>query len=99
MNKLLSMMRIGAIYSAPVLWPLSVTAHELMFEEPYAACESASRSESCAFTNSQGELHRGTCQDFADRLMCVRNQPIVFLSESDAAQQDQSHKHSNEESL
>ena len=44
---------------------------------PWNACLEASIEDRCEFTDHHSNLHRGTCQSFDGRMMCVRNKPIV----------------------
>lgn len=48
---------------------------------PWDACEDKQQSNVCAFTNSQEDIYRGTCQVMAESLYCVRNQPIIRAEE------------------
>lgn len=76
---------------------LTVNAHDLIHEAPWNACESAQKSQECAYTNGEGDLYRGTCQLFSEALMCVRNQPILYaerlLDDSNSAKHAHSHTH------
>ncbi|MDP2506723.1 hypothetical protein [Oceanobacter sp. 3_MG-2023] len=72
-----------------VLSVLPVAAHEGHGDElPWEACQALEKSAQCAYTNSHGDVYRGTCRVFSGGLMCVRNQPIIHGE----VQQTDSHK-------
>lgn len=54
-----------------------VIAHGVHNEAPWTACSAQERNASCSYSDGHGDLYRGSCQLFSDKLMCVRNQPIV----------------------
>lgn len=47
---------------------------------PLIACQSLSKGESCRYMVGKDKIYKGTCQMFEETLMCVRNQPIEYLS-------------------
>lgn len=64
------------------LWSIfaagAAKAHDSNFsQEPWSVCEAREINDSCAFTNSNEDLYRGTCQSMSGALICVRNQPIL----------------------
>ena len=44
---------------------------------PWQACEQKQKTEQCAYTNGAEDLFKGSCQLFSDKLLCVRNEPII----------------------
>ena len=48
---------------------------------PWQACENIQKTEQCSYTNGDGDLFKGTCQLFNKVLMCVRNQPIIYVED------------------
>jgi len=66
----------------------SAWAHDgsLGNEIMWQACDSRQIDDPCAFRNDVQDIYRGTCQQMADNLVCVRNQPIEY-----AATQTHSH--------
>ena len=49
--------------------------------QPWVACEQKKKHEACAFSNSRGDIYKGTCKSFSGELMCVRNQPIEYAED------------------
>lgn len=47
---------------------------------PLIACQSLSKGEPCRYMVGKDKIYKGTCQMFEKTLMCVRNQPIEYLS-------------------
>ena len=47
---------------------------------PLIACQSLSKGESCRYMVGKDKVYKGTCQLFEETLMCVRNQPIEYLT-------------------
>lgn len=43
----------------------------------YKACEQKQQNNKCFYTNSHKDLFKGSCQIFSQKLVCVRNKPIV----------------------
>jgi hypothetical protein len=47
------------------------------------ACPEKQLADSCSYILSENKLHKGTCRSMAEKLMCVRNQPIeIYLEKS-----------------
>lgn len=60
----------------------SAKAHDgsLGNEVMWEACDTRQIDEPCTFLNDVHDTYRGTCQQMADDLVCVRNQPIEYAS-------------------
>lgn len=57
---------------------LSVLAHSgHTHKAPWEACFDAEKDQACEYKNGNKDIFKGTCQLFSERLMCVRNQPII----------------------
>lgn len=59
----------------------------------WEACENKAKSESCKYTGVHNGIYKGTCQSFSEKMMCVRNQPIITKEEVS------SKTHSHEQSV
>lgn len=46
-----------------------------------AACVEKQVSNDCGYVMGSENFYQGTCQQFGDALMCVRNKPIVPLEQ------------------
>ena len=46
----------------------------------WQACITRQIDDPCAFRNDAQDVYRGTCQQMADNLVCVRNQPIEYAA-------------------
>ena len=44
---------------------------------PWLACEHKQRNDACQYENAERDVFIGSCQQFQQNLMCVRNKPIV----------------------
>ncbi|GAB2676986.1 hypothetical protein [Aliiglaciecola aliphaticivorans] len=44
------------------------------------ACTDKQKSDPCGYVASNLKLHKGSCQQFNQHLICVRNQPLEPLS-------------------
>ena len=62
---------------------LTVCAHDShTHTAPWQACEQKQKTEQCAYTNGDEDLFKGSCQLFSDKLMCVRNEPIIHAKKN-----------------
>lgn len=53
-------------------------------ELPWQACSEAKKNDPCEYMNSHKDLFRGNCKAFNEALMCVRNQPIIHIEDTNA---------------
>lgn len=51
----------------------------------WKSCETKTLDEKCAYVMKSDQLYKGSCQQMAQALMCVRNEPIVTLSQKELA--------------
>ena len=75
-----------------VLMAPVASAHGNHNQAPWQACESAERNAACSFEDGHGSLYKGTCQSFNDKLMCVRNQPVVKNKPNDDGDESRQHR-------
>ncbi|ASJ73021.1 hypothetical protein IMCC3135_14680 [Granulosicoccus antarcticus IMCC3135] len=62
----------------PFWVPQMVFAHSsIINNKAWEVCEKQVRSDSCEYTDNHEDIYRGTCQLMSEKLLCVRNQPIV----------------------
>jgi hypothetical protein len=65
----------GSVYLST---PQTALAHSSVINnKAWQVCESSMRSDSCEYTDNHHDIYRGTCQVMSEKLLCVRNQPIV----------------------
>ena len=58
--------------------PQLAHAHSsLINNKAWQVCENQEKSDACGYTDNLEDIYRGTCQLMSEKLLCVRNQPIV----------------------
>lgn len=63
--------------------PLPILAHSgHTHKAPWEACFDAKKDQTCEYKNADKDIFKGTCQVFSERLMCVRNSPIIKANSS-----------------
>ncbi|WP_372656303.1 hypothetical protein [Halobacteriovorax sp.] len=50
---------------------------------PWVACELKKKSDSCEYRDHHLDVYRGTCQESGNKLLCVRNKPIIKNKDGD----------------
>lgn len=64
--------------SIPYGLPQTAAAHSTIINnQAWQVCEARERSDACEYTDNHENIYRGTCQLMSEKLLCVRNQPIV----------------------
>lgn len=72
------MKRLSIILLLISSFSLSIFAHEgHIHKAPWEACEKKQKEDNCSYVNGDNDLFRGSCQYFSNKLMCVRNKPII----------------------
>lgn len=62
--------------------PGSVFAHSgHIHDEAVQACTDKPKGEKCSYTVANKARYKGSCQTFETRTLCVRSEPIEYLSE------------------
>ena len=65
---------VGVCLSMPQI----ASAHAAIIKNTaWQVCEKHTKSDSCEYNDYHGNIDRGTCQLMSEKLLCVRNQPIV----------------------
>ncbi|MEP4890546.1 MAG: hypothetical protein ABJV04_11000 [Aliiglaciecola sp.] len=49
------------------------------------ACTEKQKSDPCAYVASNLKLHKGSCQQFNQHFICVRNQPLETVTDKELA--------------
>ena len=69
---------IRSLFLSLVLLAFPVLAHKgHSHKAPWEACLGTQKDQACEYKNANKDLFKGTCQVFSERLMCVRNSPII----------------------
>ncbi|GAC16124.1 hypothetical protein [Aliiglaciecola lipolytica] len=50
------------------------------------ACVDKTKSQSCGYVSSSLQLHLGSCQQFKEHLICVRNKPFESITDRKLAE-------------
>ena len=70
-----------SVFSLALCFTTLTFAHSgHVHKAPLIACSSLNKDELCSYTVGKTKRYKGTCQLFEKTLMCVRNQPIEYLS-------------------
>jgi hypothetical protein len=92
-NKLKKVLSSAGVCLTLSLACVTVAAHNGHGDElPWQACSEAKKNDSCEFTNSHKTLFRGNCKAFNEVLMCVRNQPLIQIEDTNLKAEDTSTK-------
>ncbi len=64
--------------SIPFWMPQLASAHSSVTNnKAWQVCENQAKSDACEYTDNHENIYRGTCQLMSEKLLCVRNHPIV----------------------
>ena len=64
--------------SIPFWLPQLAFAHSsIINNKAWQVCENQAKSDACEYTDNHEDIYRGSCQLMSEKLLCVRNQPIV----------------------
>jgi hypothetical protein len=80
--------KLNTIKSALFTFSLIITSLPILahsghtHKAPWEACFDAKKDQACEYRNANKDIFKGTCQVFSERLMCVRNQPIIKAESS-----------------
>ncbi len=72
-----------------VMFAADASAHQgHVHAHAQQACVDLKRSQQCEYSPNGKQVYKGTCQLLSQQMMCVRNQPIVDITELSTRKKD-----------